>query len=258
MHWTARLAPFLVLLPLLAGSARACSRSDACFLWELVAYERVNDEVVRFRWRVTEACGNSLQRADFRFVPGVPILQPVDASVFFAGSGQAWTVDHVGGPHPGIAFTAVVAEAVVEEFWFECSASDLSPDTVLWNSAVAAGLGGEVDLLLASGPGEPPACEDAPPSTGTTRAAPAAWFASPNPWYGSVVLQAGPAADRSARATATILDLRGRVVRVLGPSTDRFDWDGRDGGGRAVAPGGYVAHITSGAAHWTVQLVRLP
>jgi hypothetical protein len=67
-----------------------------------------------------------------------------------------------------------------------------------------------------------------------------------------MVLELGPAvAERTVRLA--ILDLRGRVRRLLA-SGERFGgggaiiWDGRDGDGRPVEPGLYVARLEATAA----------
>ena len=59
-----------------------------------------------------------------------------------------------------------------------------------------------------------------------------------------------------------IYDVTGRRVRSLerlgaGPGEQVLVWDGRDGGGRQLAPGVYLARYQAGAAHGTRRLVKL-
>jgi subtilisin family serine protease len=74
--------------------------------------------------------------------------------------------------------------------------------------------------------------------------------ATPNPFRGPLRIT-GPAGTR-----VTIFDLAGRVLRA-GVLDDggRFAWDGRDGRGRAVAPGLYFAR--AGVAPRMLKLVRV-
>ncbi len=84
------------------------------------------------------------------------------------------------------------------------------------------------------------------------RAAAGALVARPVPARGAVVLAPG-AARRSE--PVLVLDVRGRVVRVLGGTGERT-WDGADAAGRRVPPGVYFAR-TAGVAEPATRLVML-
>ncbi|MDM7915678.1 MAG: FlgD immunoglobulin-like domain containing protein [Candidatus Eisenbacteria bacterium] len=81
----------------------------------------------------------------------------------------------------------------------------------------------------------------------------------PNPARGSAVLRLElPAAGCSVRAT--IVDISGRLVRSLasgamGPGTHYVPWDGRDSEGREVAPGIYLARVTTDGAAASQRIV---
>ena len=84
--------------------------------------------------------------------------------------------------------------------------------------------------------------------------------AFPNPAHGDVVVRAS--GMREATGEATILDVSGRVVRVLpsaaaatGDATWR--WDGRANDGRAVAPGVYLVRVRSGGDARVTRLLRV-
>lgn len=65
----------------------------------------------------------------------------------------------------------------------------------------------------------------------------------------------------AARTTLGIYDLRGRLVRVawagsvLEGGPHEWEWDGRDGGGVALAPGVYVVVLESGSVRATRKVV---
>ncbi len=70
----------------------------------------------------------------------------------------------------------------------------------------------------------------------------------PNPARGSAVLRLELPSASPVRTT--IFDISGRLVRSLeggamDPGTHYVPWDGRDGGGREVAPGIYLARVTT-------------
>ncbi len=89
------------------------------------------------------------------------------------------------------------------------------------------------------------------PRTGELRAA-------PNPARGATVFRASSFAD-GLRAIR-ILDIRGRLVRLLRPERGRSEvaWDGRDADGRAVSAGVYFAVVecNSEAAVGRVTMLR--
>jgi hypothetical protein len=84
--------------------------------------------------------------------------------------------------------------------------------------------------------------------------------ARPNPSRGEATLTfALPAAGR---ATLELFDVRGRRVRVLldgerAAGEQTVTWDGRDGTGREVGSGVYVARLTTAAGVAQRNLVRV-
>lgn len=85
-------------------------------------------------------------------------------------------------------------------------------------------------------------------------------YAYPNPFRASSGLAFTLA--RGGDVRVGIYDVTGRRVRSLerlgaGPGEQVLVWDGRDGGGRQLAPGVYLARYQAGAAHGTRRLVKL-
>jgi len=85
--------------------------------------------------------------------------------------------------------------------------------------------------------------------------------AAPNPARGETVLSF--TLPRSAAVDLAVFDLAGRRVRALAPGTldtgpHRLRWDGRDGRGRAVPGGVYLARLRALGATASVRLLRLP
>jgi len=85
-------------------------------------------------------------------------------------------------------------------------------------------------------------------------------LATPNPFMNGSTIAFALA--RSEEVTLGIYDLTGRRVRSLrvgrlaaGPH--RFDWNGRDDGGRRVAAGVYFARLGIGARHLEAKVVKL-
>jgi hypothetical protein len=84
--------------------------------------------------------------------------------------------------------------------------------------------------------------------------------ASPNPAFGITRIEYE--LPRASRVTIHILDVTGRVVRVLERSTareasrHRATWDGTDVHGRRVSPGVYLAQLTTEDRSSRVRLVR--
>ena len=82
----------------------------------------------------------------------------------------------------------------------------------------------------------------------------------PNPFAGDASLAFTLAAD--GEATLAVFDLRGARVRTLASGRQAagehaVHWDGRDEGGRAVAPGVYLVRLDAGATHDVAKLVRM-
>jgi len=73
--------------------------------------------------------------------------------------------------------------------------------------------------------------------------------AYPNPFSSDVVFEAFTLGEQSGPVEVTVFDALGRKVRALGRPQDGsvyIVWDGREEGGRMVAPGVYFAHISAG------------
>ena len=118
-----------------------CERQDGCFLWELLEVDFVSRPgEATFAWRLTNFCELPLQRVDFRFVPSAIVSDRTEGSLYVSPSGFVYSVDLVGGPHGGIAFVAGgqggIGTNESDIFTFSVFTQELSPDTVLWNSAV--------------------------------------------------------------------------------------------------------------------------
>jgi len=82
----------------------------------------------------------------------------------------------------------------------------------------------------------------------------------PNPFRPSTTLRF--AARDSGEAMLSVYDVRGSLVRTLHngsvtPGLHERDWNGRDEGGRAVAPGIYFARLVIDGAAQTRKLVRI-
>jgi flagellar hook assembly protein FlgD len=66
----------------------------------------------------------------------------------------------------------------------------------------------------------------------------------------------------AGRATLTVYDLAGRVVRVLAtgwfaPGEQSVGWDGRGDDGSALAPGAYVARLETARGALSRRFVRV-
>ncbi|HEX7881024.1 MAG TPA: hypothetical protein VF720_16560 [Candidatus Eisenbacteria bacterium] len=90
--------------------------------------------------------------------------------------------------------------------------------------------------------------------------APVVVTAWPNPFTRRVTLRVDD--GQNSRLTASIFDIRGRLVARLGD--EAFDaarrelsWDGHDLGGRDTPSGVYFARLHGGSAHRSVRLVRV-
>lgn len=94
---------------------------------------------------------------------------------------------------------------------------------------------------------------------------PCAWedrlrlYASPNPFVESIQVEAfGLGASREVSLVA-IYDVRGRLLRAIGPdpaSRPAVTWDGTLADGAPAAPGVYYAVITAGAASGITKVVK--
>jgi hypothetical protein len=83
---------------------------------------------------------------------------------------------------------------------------------------------------------------------------------APNPSVGPAVVRYELARD--AQVAITIFDVSGRLVArleggALTAGPHECAWDGRDAGGRLVAPGTYMLRIDDGSAKLTQRIVRL-
>jgi hypothetical protein len=96
----------------------------------------------------------------------------------------------------------------------------------------------------------------APPAGGAAALALHAW---PNPADG--VSHVAWTQARAARVRVDVFDASGRRVRRLadaemGAGPHELAWDGRDAGGRRVAPGAYLCRVDAGATVATRRVVR--
>ncbi|MEZ4651880.1 MAG: FlgD immunoglobulin-like domain containing protein [Candidatus Eisenbacteria bacterium] len=85
-----------------------------------------------------------------------------------------------------------------------------------------------------------------------------AWLSAPtpNPSRGTVSLRLRD--DAAGDARATILDVRGRMVRDIGAARGgEFVWDGRDGDGRRVPGGIYFFRVETGEGDVVRRVVRV-
>lgn len=106
---------------------------------------------------------------------------------------------------------------------------------------------GRVDVMAAIEGAVGSPSSSAPVSNGLT--------ARPNPFRGSTVLVAS---GRAGAGSITIHDVAGRLVwsAPVVPGATHVTWNGRDRGGRPVAPGVYVASLTHGAWRADTKVVR--
>ena len=82
---------------------------------------------------------------------------------------------------------------------------------------------------------------------------------APNPTSGPVALLSD--LPEVAWVRATIHDPSGRIVRhvhdaLLGRGTSVLSWDGRDGAGRLVSSGLYLARVKAGMDEHVVKIIR--
>jgi outer membrane protein assembly factor BamB len=90
-------------------------------------------------------------------------------------------------------------------------------------------------------------------------AAVAPLFAAPNPFRMTTTIQAS-GAGMDPNVALQIYDVRGRLVRELGPATaggTGVEWDGRNAVGVRVGAGTYFARI-AGSTHRAIKIERLP
>jgi hypothetical protein len=99
-------------------------------------------------------------------------------------------------------------------------------------------------------------------TTGVSPASPAApvalaLSAAPNPFYGRTLITTQvPAGTRTAEIR--IYDAGGRLVRTM-PAVPQASWDGRNAGGREVAPGRYWIRLEAPSGETTsLPIVKLP
>jgi flagellar hook assembly protein FlgD len=79
--------------------------------------------------------------------------------------------------------------------------------------------------------------------------------ARPNVSSGATRFAFGRTLDHAAKVT--VFDVGGRLVRTLNARAGEasVEWDGRDGGGRSVGAGVYLARLVAGEARSTARLV---
>jgi hypothetical protein len=82
---------------------------------------------------------------------------------------------------------------------------------------------------------------------------------APNPSRGAVVLRLDGSGSAPGLARVDLYDPAGRLVRALtARDAATIAWDGRDGGGRAVAPGLYCARARLDGRTAETRIIRLP
>ena len=141
-----------------------CSRADQCLTWELLGVDFSSDpNSATFDWRVTNGCAQGLARADFRFLPTGQVLGLTDGDTYNSPGSRAYTVDVVGAPHPGVAFSPnsnPIAGGQADRFVFAADRAGIDANTVLWNSAsTGGGPAGRMDMrsgLCFAAPGPRP------------------------------------------------------------------------------------------------------
>jgi hypothetical protein len=83
--------------------------------------------------------------------------------------------------------------------------------------------------------------------------------ASPNPFESSIVLRAFSLDEPVNFDALDIYDVRGRVIRSFTPGrgSDEIVWDGRDQGGRPVAPGMYMLSLRAGTGRHFYKVLKV-
>ncbi len=81
----------------------------------------------------------------------------------------------------------------------------------------------------------------------------------PNPSFGRVIVRAPAGEGGWELHDVKVLDVRGRMVRRLGPAEGaaEIEWDGRDAAGALVAPGVYIVTGRAGDAAFSRKVIRI-
>ncbi len=193
---------------------------------------------------------------------GTPPSTHVDipSSMLFTESGDHLVVGSWGGSFPEVhVFDALDPDPIytldTAGSVFDVDVVDASGGGVLVSAcgkSVHAGTGGRGGDLYLIAVTPVVAVEPAPPGAGPEL------VSGPNPFRtGTTMRFTLPAA---VHYTLTVHDATGRLLRRFdGASptgTGTVHWDGRDGSGRAVAPGVYFARFVSGTTERTERLTR--
>jgi CSLREA domain-containing protein/MYXO-CTERM domain-containing protein len=126
-----------------------CGRSDGCMHWELLDADFSVQDQARFLWRLRNNCAEPLERASFRFVPGVTVLESDGGT--YTSAAHEYGIELAGGTHAGIDFVPSDGDPVAggesDLFAFRLASSGLTAETVLWNAAEAgAAEAGRIDM----------------------------------------------------------------------------------------------------------------
>ncbi len=124
---------------------------------------------------------------------------------------------------------------------------NLAPGNYTWTVDLIDDLG----IVSTAGPANFTVRSAAPPVP-----LPADWFASPNPFGGSIIFTHVPGTEAAA-FTARILDAAGRFVRELrSDAGGHAAWDGTFANGSAAPPGLYFVRLSGGGHVRTLKILR--
>ena len=181
---------------------------------------------------VTAACGNNVNW--FHMGAGV---DTVDVSLLcpetsISGPGAVYRIHFRASATPQVTTLRVLPDA---QF---ANAGILLADVTLTGAAIGIGTAPTLDA-------------GAPPPALLVLAA------APNPASGGVRLDFGR--PLSADGTLSVHDVQGRLVRTIPVARGARSgaWDGREGSGRAAAPGQYVVALHAGGLLRTVRVTHL-
>ncbi len=178
--------------------------------------------------------------------PGAGIRSAFPGGGWAIGSGCSFATPFVSGEAALVACLQPSATPREIEQRMEAAVDDIYQ--LAGNAPYDGKLGtGRIDLPLA--------VAAASTGVGSGRGPAPRVLAAPNPASGPVTLSAPPGAGPDARLSATVFDAAGRRVAAVSGVGDGVVWDGRDGFGRRVPAGVYLARITAGARSASTRFV---